>query len=103
MTDEDPRASIAVLCRAPLAARRIAERLREHLPVRLVWGGDFRFAPGVDVTTIDQVRGLEFDHVFVVDGAAYDADARSRRALYVAITRARTSVHLASAGARSFV
>jgi superfamily I DNA/RNA helicase len=96
----EPRASAAVIVRSPLVARRLAGRLRAHLPVRLVWGGDFRFAPGVDVTTVDQVRGLEFEHVFVPDAstATYGGDPASRRALYVAITRARKSVTLASAG-----
>ncbi len=93
--DGEAKASIAVIVREAKTARRIAEALRAHLPVRLVWGGDFRFAPGVDVTTVDQVRGLEFDHVVVPDAGQYDG-AVGRRALYVAITRARGSVELAA-------
>jgi DNA helicase-2/ATP-dependent DNA helicase PcrA len=105
MGAEDEHASIAVLTRTPLAARRIAEELRKTISVRLVWGGDFCFAPGIDVTTIDQVRGLEFDHVIVADvsSSAYGDDAASRRAMYVAITRARTSVRLASVGPPSTI
>ena len=99
ITESDPRATIAVIVRTPLAARRLAERLRAHLPVRLVWGGDFRFAPGIDVTTVDQVRGLEFDHVVVPDATTgvYGRDAASRRALYIAVTRARRTVTLGAA------
>jgi hypothetical protein len=101
LTEDDPRATVAVLQRSPLAARRIAEDLRKALvPFRLVWGGDFSLAPGVDVTTIDQVRGLEFDHVVIADSSAatFGDDVVSRRAMYVAITRARRSVQFASVG-----
>jgi hypothetical protein len=105
LTAAEPRASIAVLVRGPLTARRIAEPLREEVPVRLVWGGDFSFAPGVELTTIDQVRGLEFDHVIVADASAanYGLDAASRRALYVAMTRARSTLQLAAIGAPSLL
>jgi len=98
ITGSEPRTTIAVIVRSPLVARRLAESLRVHLPVRLVWRGDFRFAPGIDVTTVDQVRGLEFDHVVVPDATTgvYGPDAASRRALYVAVTRARKTVTLAA-------
>jgi DNA helicase IV len=100
LLDADPNATIGVFTRSPLAARRIADDLARAIPVRLVWGGDFRFAPGVDVTTIDQVRGLEFDHVVIADGSSrtYGDDSASRRALYVAVTRAKKTVRLASVG-----
>jgi hypothetical protein len=101
LTENDPRAAIAVLTRSPRAARRIADDLRRALvAARLVWGGDFSLAPGVDITTIDQVRGMEFDHVIVADASAasFGDDVASRRAMYVAITRARRSARLASVG-----
>jgi DNA helicase IV len=100
LLDQDPRARVGVFTREGRAARRVADGIRAHVPARLVWGGDFGFAPGVDVTTIDQVRGLEFDHVLVADASAavYADDERSRRALYVAITRARRTVRLAAVG-----
>ncbi len=96
VTGDDPRATFAVITRSQLTARRLARLLRAHTPARLVWGGDFRFAPGLDVTTVDQVRGLEFDHVVVPDATpdTYGADPASRRALYVAVTRARKTATL---------
>ncbi len=96
----EPTATIAVVTRSPLVARRIAADIRRRWPVRLVWGGEFTFIPGVDVTTVDQVRGLEFDHVIVADASAseYGLDPESRRSMYVAITRARQSAHLAAIG-----
>jgi DNA helicase IV len=52
------------------------------------------------VTTVDQVRGLEFDTVIVPDATAdaYPDDPAARRALYVAVTRTRHQLVLAAAG-----
>jgi hypothetical protein len=96
----DPRASIAVVCRSPLTARRIVARLHAaELPARVVFDG--RFLPrGVQVSTVDEVKGLEFDFVLVPDAGLrdYPDDAASRRALYVAVTRARYQAAVACVG-----
>ncbi len=100
----DRRASLAVLCRSPLTARRLAGRLQAaEVPTRLVFDGHFLTRGPVQVTTVDEVKGLEFDFVVVPDAGArdYPDDAASRRALYVAVTRARHQVALACVGARS--
>jgi len=57
----------------------------------LVQGGDFRFGPGVVVTTATAVSGLEFDTVVIPDLSPtfYPASPDLARALYVAATRAR--------------
>jgi DNA helicase IV len=96
-------ASIAIIARSPLTARRIVGPVRERRPARLVLDGDFSPAPGIDVTTVDQVRGLEFDHVIVPDATDgdYPVTPSARHALYVAITRARSSVLFAAIGART--
>jgi DNA helicase IV len=93
----DRTATTAVLCRSPLFARRFVERLRAGVPARLVLDGRFLARGGVQVTTVDQVRGLEFDTVIVPDADAttYPDDPASRRTLYVALTRARHQVLVA--------
>jgi DNA helicase IV len=96
----DRRASVAILCRSPLTARRVvAELQRREMPARVVFDGRF-LARGVQVTTVDQVKGLEFDFVVVPDADArsYPDEERSRRWLYVAVTRARHQVVLACVG-----
>jgi ATP-dependent DNA helicase UvrD/PcrA len=95
-----PPSSVAIIARSPLTARRLADRIRNETPARLVLDGQFRPFPGIDVTTVDQVRGLEFEHVIVPDatGSAYGTDPISRRALYVAITRARNTVRFGAVG-----
>ena len=58
--------------------------------LRRVEEQDFTFAPGVEVTEIEQVKGLEFDYVVIPDASAlaYPAGPASRRMLHVAVTRA---------------
>jgi hypothetical protein len=99
----DRRASIAILCRSPLTARRVAGALQaREQPCRLVFDG--RFLPrGVQVSTVEEVKGLEFDFVVVPDAGVrdYPDNPSSRRAMYVAVTRARHQVAIAFIGQRS--
>ena len=97
----DPRASIAVVCRSPLFARFLTGALqREQVLARLVFDGSFLARGPVQVTTVEETKGLEFDVVIVPDATAtdYPDTPASRRALYVAVTRARHQVLLAHAG-----
>lgn len=100
LAERDRTATTAVIARHPLFARRFVERLRAHVPARLVLDGSFLARGGVQVTTVDQVRGLEFDTVIVPDATAdvYGGEPSARRALYVAVTRTRHQLVLAGAG-----
>jgi DNA helicase-2/ATP-dependent DNA helicase PcrA len=86
----DPAAGVAVLARDATAARALHEVLSRALPARLVEDGDFAFGPGVEVTEVAHVKGLEFDYVIVPDADAksYPDTPESRRLLHVAATRA---------------
>ena len=55
------------------------------------------------MTTVDQVKGLEFDTVVLPDATAatYPDEPASRRALYVAVTRTRHQLVVASVGPRT--
>jgi DNA helicase-2/ATP-dependent DNA helicase PcrA len=99
----DPAASVAILCRSPRTARRLAPLLAGHVPTRIVFDGRFLPRGPVQITTVDEVRGLEFDVVIVPDANAgmYPDDAASRRTMYVAVTRARHQVAVACVGERS--
>ncbi len=88
----DPWRQICVIARTPEHARRLANELSRGLDPMLVLDGDFRFEPGVIVTTAAAVSGLEFDCVVIPDltPAFYPAESPElARALYVASTRAR--------------
>jgi DNA helicase IV len=100
---EDPTAAAAVICRTPQAAAQLARLAQMVVPANLALEGAFHFGPGVQVTCVPEVKGLEFDHVVVPDVAAghYADTAEARRSLYVAATRASAQLVLATAGTPS--
>jgi superfamily I DNA/RNA helicase len=100
-TTAAPQASVAVITRAPESAERLARLLGRGADVRLALNGEFRFGAGVSVTAVQEVKGLEFDHVIIPDGSSsvYPDSGEARRALYVAITRAVHHVLFATTGA----
>lgn len=91
---DDPTARIGLVCRTPTAARAIAQELGRARAVKLALDGDFDFLPGVLVTTVAEIKGLEVDVVIVPDMDSYDDELESKRALYVAVTRAMHQVLL---------
>jgi hypothetical protein len=91
LVTRDPWREICVIARTAEHARRLHAELSRGLDPSLVLDGDFRFDPGVVVTTAAAVSGLEFDAVVIPDlsPAFYPASPELARALYVAATRAR--------------
>ena len=61
--------------------------------------GEFGFEPGVDVTDVDNAKGLEWDYVVVPDASAeaYPLTDDARRRLHVAVTRASHQLWVVSA------
>jgi DNA helicase-2/ATP-dependent DNA helicase PcrA len=105
LAEEEPLASVAVLTPSPEASAMYHEGLlASDLPrLRRVEEQDFTFAPGVEVTEIEQAKGLEFDYVIAVevtDGAFADVPS-ARRRLHVAATRAVHQLWLACVGTPS--
>ncbi|MGI5861377.1 MAG: ATP-binding domain-containing protein [Myxococcales bacterium] len=96
----DPAISLAIIARTPETARRLAALLRRGLGVRLALEGDFDLLAGINVTCVQEVKGLEFDTVVVPDASAgaYGGTAQARRALYVALTRATRQLALSAVG-----
>lgn len=101
--EADPLASVAVILRTPEQARHVAKTLGYSVPVHLALGGDFQFKPGVMVTCVAEVKGLEFDVVALPDAGdgTWPATADARRSLYVAVTRASHRLVLMANGAWS--
>lgn len=100
LQSEDPNLAIAIVCRHPELAERLHARLAPLLRSRLVLDGAFSFRPGVDITCVQTIKGLEFNIVIIPDADArtYPDDPTARRALYVAMTRATDQCWLATAG-----
>ncbi len=102
---DEPLASVALLTpsrsQSDLYHRGLAGC---ELPqLRQVLQQDWSFAPGVEVTEIEQAVGLEFDYVVLVGvGAADFPDtASARRLLHVGATRAVHQLWLTSVGSPS--
>jgi DNA helicase-2/ATP-dependent DNA helicase PcrA len=105
LSEAEPLASVAVLTPAAESSALYAEGLAAgDVPrVRRVETQDFTFSPGVEVTEIEQAKGLEFDYVVVVDGTAdrFPETAGARRLLHVASTRAVHQLWLTCVGTPS--
>jgi DNA helicase-2/ATP-dependent DNA helicase PcrA len=88
----EPRATVALLARFSEQADRYFEGLRraEVQSLRRVRAQDFTFRPGIDVTDVRQVKGLEFDYVVMLDANAssYGTDDEARHLFHIAATRA---------------
>lgn len=99
MVDE-PQASVAIITKEPEMARRFYSALEDIPKIRLVLDGEFDFRPGIDVTTAQQVKGLEFDYVIIPDASAgiYRDTPEDRRLLHVAATRAIHQLWVISMG-----
>ncbi len=98
--ERESRASVAVICEREENARRIFDGLKNVDDLRLVVDGEFIFKPGVDVTDVSQVKGLEFDYVIIPDAsiADYPDTAVARRTMHIAITRAVHQLWVISVG-----
>ncbi|MEI8254388.1 MAG: ATP-binding domain-containing protein, partial [Deltaproteobacteria bacterium] len=95
MAAEQPGAHLCVVTRHRQGTEMLTAHLRERLAglvdVRHAHNDSWRFAPGVTVTNANQIKGLEFDAVFVVEPTAanYPPEEAMRRLLYTVLTRAR--------------
>jgi DNA helicase-2/ATP-dependent DNA helicase PcrA len=99
---QEPLASVALLTPSKELSRLYFNGLHtsEVPKLRLVDHQNFTFAPGIEVTEIEQVKGLEFDYVVLVEASAtsYPDTASSRRRLHVGATRAVHQLWLTSIG-----
>jgi DNA helicase II / ATP-dependent DNA helicase PcrA len=94
-----PNKLIALICRSPKQAMELKEDLDEMIPegLRLGHRDQFSFEPGIIVTNVHQVKGLEFDAVCIVEPTEENypqTRPESRNMLYVAITRAEDDLML---------
>ncbi|HSZ82227.1 MAG TPA: ATP-binding domain-containing protein, partial [Polyangia bacterium] len=101
----EPRATVALLARHPEQADRYYEGLRraEVPSLRRVRAQEFSFRPGVEVTDVRQVKGLEFDYVVMLDAntSSYGRDDESRHLFHIGVTRAAHQLWIVSTGTPS--
>ncbi len=102
LMQREPTASVALITRYPQQADVYHDALRiaEVPKLRRVGRQDFSFTPGIDVTDIRQVKGLEFDYVVILDPTTqnYPEVVESRHLLHIAATRAAHQLWLVCSG-----
>ncbi len=105
LSNHEPLASVAILTPSPETSALYYAGLSKNdlLQVRRVEDQEFTFAPGIEVTEIEQVKGLEFDYVILVDvdDIHFPNTATSKRRLHVGATRAIHQLWLTSVGTPS--
>ncbi|MFN8543071.1 MAG: ATP-binding domain-containing protein [Candidatus Binatia bacterium] len=98
----EPLASVAVLTPSSALSAQYHRGLAvaEVPRLRHVERQNFTFAPGVEVTEIEQAKGLEFDYVVLVETSTqqFPDTAATRRRLHVGATRAVHQLWLTSVG-----
>jgi DNA helicase-2/ATP-dependent DNA helicase PcrA len=101
----EPLAAVAILTPSRELSDLYTRALtRSEVPrLRQVEQQDFRFTPGIEVTEIEQVKGLEFDYVILIEvsAAQFPDTAAARRRLHVGATRAVHQLWLTAVGAPS--
>lgn len=105
LTRAEPLASVAVIARYPEQADLYYKGLQHgEVPnLRRIADQDFPFRPGVDVTDVRQVKGLEFDYVVLVEASAatYPPDHEARHLMHIAATRAAHQLWAMTTGSPS--
>jgi DNA helicase-2/ATP-dependent DNA helicase PcrA len=98
----EPRASVAVVARHPEQADIYYKGLKTaEVPyLRRIAEQDFPFKPGIDVTDVRQVKGLEFDYVILleVSRSVFSTTDEARHLLHIAATRAAHQLWITCTG-----
>jgi DNA helicase-2/ATP-dependent DNA helicase PcrA len=102
---DEPLASVALLTPDPSVSGLYYQALdRSEVPrLRRVVDQNFSFSPGIEITEVASVKGLEFDYVVLVEAsaAAYPDTPEARRVLHVGATRAVHQLWITSVAAPS--
>jgi DNA helicase II / ATP-dependent DNA helicase PcrA len=105
LTRREPLASIALLTPSPHLSGIYYDGLRRaEVPnTRRVIDQEFEFAPGIDVVEMNEVKGLEFDYVVLVEVSVqyFPENSHARRLLHVGATRAAHQLWLTAVGTPS--
>jgi DNA helicase-2/ATP-dependent DNA helicase PcrA len=91
---KDPYKLIALICRYPKQAMELKDELEKMIlcEVRIGHRDQFSFEPGVIISNIHQIKGLEFDAVALINPSEEfypSKNIESRNMIYVGITRAQ--------------
>ncbi len=92
LRSRERRCTVALVSRSPRVAELYYQGLkRAEVPdLRRVRDQEFDFTPGIDVTDVFQIKGLEYDYIVLLEASAseWPPDLESRHLIHVAMTRA---------------
>ena len=92
LRSRERKSSVAVVARTPAVAELYYNGLRraEVPDLRRIRNQEFEFTPGIDVTDVYQVKGLEYDYIVILETTAeqWPATLEARHLFHVAATRA---------------
>jgi len=96
---DDPNSHICVVCRHKKNVKPLMEKLNVKnidANIRTGYNKHFTFVPGVTITNMHQVKGLEFDSVILLDPSEknYVNDTQGGKYLYTVITRAKKHLYM---------
>ena len=102
LLSREPRSTLAILARHTEQADVYYDALKmADIPnLRRIRDFEFPFRPGVEVTEIRQVKGLEYDYIVLIDvnASTYSLDDEARHLLHIGATRAAHQLWLISSG-----
>ncbi len=102
---QEPNASVALITPSETISKLYEDGLeRARVPrVGRVVDQCFSFTPGVEITEISEVKGLEFDYVVLIEATArhYPDTDHHRRLMHVGATRAAHQLWLTAVGSPS--
>ena len=105
LRSRERRASVALVARTPAVADIYYAGLRraEVGGLRRIREQEFDFTPGIDVTDVIQIKGLEYDYIVLIEATAEQWPVRTenRHLLHVALTRAAHQLWLICSDAPS--
>lgn len=105
LRSRERRASVALVARTPAVADIYYAGLKraEVGGLRRVREQDFDFTPGIDITDVFQIKGLEYDYIVLIEATAEQWPVRTenRHLLHVALTRAAHQLWLICSDAPS--
>jgi len=93
---EDGITSVAILCPNMKSASHWNNKLTQRGITLQVLDGQMAYQGALTITTLDAVRGLEFDGVLLLDvsEASYPQTDTAAKTLYTSMTRSRRTVQL---------
>ncbi|HNS97352.1 MAG TPA: AAA family ATPase [Polyangiaceae bacterium] len=105
---DHPLAHVCVVARHRASVQSLSQDLgarlsKDGVDVRIGHNDSFAFRPGVTVTNMRQVKGLEFDAVIVLDATdeSYPDTEQGKRNIYTVVSRAKDRLDIVCPGTLS--